>query len=160
MERVPLRQLILSITDRWHWKGRLLRPFLIGGMALVAAGSLLSREPAMAERGRIRPPAASQCDRNQLTSYSGRVSGYKPGAASTWIEISTDEDTIEAVIVPHGGEADASARYLLRGEAFTAKDWPNIEASAGKLVSGMRVVAWVCLDGKTEPLIDWQPASP
>ena len=137
-----------------HRKGRLLRPFLVC-IPLLAATCATA-----AEGGRLRPPPALECDRNQLTSYSGRVSGYKRGAASTWIRISTDEDTVETVTVRHADKAKAAARYRLRGEAFTSRDWPRIEISAKKLTPGMRAVAWVCLDGKTAPLIDWQPPSP
>jgi hypothetical protein len=136
-----------------------MRPFLVCALLSVASG-LPAQEARMASEGRLRPPGALECDRNQLTSYSGHVSGYKPGAASTWIEISTDEDTVEAITVDHAGKPDASARYLLRGETFTAQDWTKIETAPGKLVADMRAVAWVCLDGKTAPLIDWQPPQP
>ena len=138
----------------WNRKGRALRPFLVCAFLLAPALA-----PA-AGSGRLRPPPGLECERNQLTAYSGRVSGYQPGAESTWIQISTDEDTIEVVTVPHRGKPDASARYLLRGEAFTAQDRPKIEASTGKVAAGMRAVAWVCLDAKTDPIIDWQPPQP
>ena len=133
-----------------------MRPFLVC-VLLSATGGLPAQEARMAGEGRLRPPQGIACERDQLTSYSGRVTGYKPGAASTWIEIHTDEDTVEAITLEHAGRPDASARYLLRGEAFTAKDRAKIESAPGTLRRGMRAVAWVCLDGKTPPLLDWQP---
>jgi hypothetical protein len=136
-------------------KGRLLRPFLVCGVLLAAA--LAAPLATSAEGGRLRPPAALACERNQLTSYSGRVSGYKPARESTWIQISTDEDSLEALTIKHPGQADASAHYLLHGQAFHPADRAKIEKRPGKLVAGTRAVAWVCLDGKTAPLIDWQP---
>ena len=137
-----------------------MRPFLIGALTFAAWGLLPAPELAMGAGGRMRAPAAITCDRNQLTSYSGRVSGYRPGTSRTWLQISTDEDTLEALNIEHAGQPDASARYLLRGEAFPAAGLSSIESRPGKLIVGMRAVAWVCLDGKTAPLIDWQPPQP
>ena len=45
--------------------------------------------------GRLRPPTTLACDRNHLTSYTGAVSGYRREADQTWLEISTDEDTVD-----------------------------------------------------------------
>ncbi len=144
-------------------KGRLVRPFaiacvvagLLGCTAMAAQDSPPS--DASAQAGRLRPSPQLACDRNNLTSYSGVVSGYRRDKDSTWIEISTDEDTVEAVTVPHDGQSDASAHYWLWGAAFTAADTAQIEKSPGTVVDGIRAVAWVCEDRKTPPVIDWQP---
>ena len=146
--------------------------FLLAGLAMMA-NACVAHAPAQettstpevavenasdtGRSGRLRPPATLACDRNHLTSYTGAVSGYRRDADQTWLEISTDEDTVEAVTVEHAGQPDASAHYLLRGEAFTANDWAAIEAAKGKLVENMRATAWVCDDGATAPVIDWQP---
>lgn len=147
------------------------RFFLFAGMAMMAGAcaahapqeTTSTPEVALGDASdtgrssRLRPPATLACDRNHLTSYTGAVSGYRRDAEQTWLEISTDEDTVEAVTVAHAGQADASAHYLLRGETFTANDWPAIEAGKGKLIEDMRATAWVCDDGVTAPVIDWQP---
>lgn len=150
-------------------KGRLVRPFvfacltsgLLGCTAMAAQDSpppeASVQAGASAPSGRLRPSPALACDRNNLTSYSGVVSGYRRDKDSTWIQISTDEDTVEAVTVPHDGQSDASAHYWLWGVPFTAADTAQIEKSSGVLIDGMRAVAWVCDDGKTPPVIDWQP---
>ena len=154
--------------------GRFLRPFFVLGLAVGLFGCAASKparavppsvEPSPVEAapadagrsGRLRPPATLACDRNHLTSYTGAVSGYRREADQTWLEISTDEDTVEAVTVEHAGQPDASAHYLLHGKAFTGNDWTAIEATKGKLVDDMRATAWVCDDGVTAPVIDWQP---
>jgi hypothetical protein len=104
-------------------------------------------------------PSAVSCDANQLTSYFGKVTGYKRGKTSTWLRIATDYDTVEEVSVPNGGAKDASAHYLYAGRAFTAKDWARIESMPGVLRAGTRATAWVCSDGKTPPLVDWNGAA-
>lgn len=151
-------------------KGRLVRPFLFACLAgagmgcsamaeqdsPVAASGASPRVTAPAG-GRLRPSPALACDPNQLTSYAGLVSGYRRDAHSTWIQIDTDEDTVEAVTVAHDGQADASAHYQLWGAPFTVGDVARIETPTGVLIDGMRATAWVCDDGKTAPVIDWQP---
>jgi hypothetical protein len=121
------------------------------------AGEVGSAGAEAGRGGRLRPPATLACDRNHLTSYTGVVTGYRREARQTWLEISTDEDTVEAVTVDHAGQADASAQFLLRGEPFTAGDWARIEKTRGQLLGGVRATAWVCDDGATAPVIDWQP---
>ena len=151
-------------------KGRLVRPFLFACLAGVGMGCSAmaeqdtrsaapdaSPQAAAPEGGRLRPSPALACDRNHLTSYSGVVSGYRRDTDSTWIQIDTDEDTVEAVTVTHDGRADASAHYQLWGAPFTAGDVARIEISTGVLIDGLRAIAWVCDDGKTAPVIDWQP---
>jgi len=135
---------------------RISRPLI----TLLVAGVLLSCNSLAqdtAGRGRIAPPPAISCDRNQLTSWTGKVSGYRRGDKVIWIEISTDEQTVEQATIEHDGWADAASRYLLWGDPFTHADWTAIESSPGKLMDGMRATVWICSDGMTPPVIDWQP---
>ena len=64
---------------------------------------------------------------------------------------------VEATTLSHPGAEDASAHYLFNGQPFTAADWSAIESAPGVLREGMRATAWVCDDGVTPPVIDWQP---
>ena len=149
-------------------KGRLVRPFLFVCLAVICLGCAAMPDPTLnadagtadanlAPSGRLRPSPALACDRNHLTSYAGIVTGYRRDADSTWLEISTDEDTVEPVTVPHGGQAGAAAHYRLWGAPFAAGDFVQIEKSPGVLLQGMRAIAWACDDGTTAPVIDWQP---
>jgi hypothetical protein len=113
-------------------------------------------EPPATSEGRLRPPPLA-CDRNHLTSWRGVVSGYRRGEQETWLEISTDDDTVEATTLAHPDAADASGFYLFNGQPFTAADWDAIESAPGTLRQGMRATAWICDDGVTAPVIDWQP---
>ncbi len=151
-------------------KGRLVRPFLFACLAGAGVGCSAMAEQdtraavpnaspkaAAPAGGRLRPSPALACDPNHLTSYSGVVSGYRRDNDSTRIQIDTDEDTVEVVTVAHVGKADAATHFQLWGAPFTAGDFARIETSAGVLIDGMRAIAWVCDDGKTVPVIDWQP---
>jgi hypothetical protein len=135
-----------------------LHPVLTAFFAVIIwSGTTLAQDPGGRRMGRIASPAVISCDRNQLTSWTGAVSGYRRQDKSTWLEISTDEQTVEQTTIEHDGAADASAHYLLRSEPFTQADWPAIETAPGKLIDGVRATAWICLDGRTPPVIDWQP---
>lgn len=152
-------------ADAKENEGRPWRPFSVPGALMAGllmtllgcASSSVAQEPERRAAGRLMPPELLTCDRNQLTSWFGKVSGYRRSASETWLEISTDYDTVEQATLKHGDAADASARYLLWGEPFTAQDWSRIERAPGVLIDGMRAVVWVCEDGKTPPVVDWQP---
>lgn len=107
---------------------------------------------------RLAAPASSACDRNQLTSWFGAVSGYRRERETMWLEVSTDYATVEQIDLEYGNQVAAPAQFQLRGQTFTDADWALIERSPGVLKEGMRVVVWICEDGQTAPLVDWQPA--
>jgi hypothetical protein len=142
-------------------KGRASRPFLVPALAgaLCVAALAPGLASASAAPARLRPPPLA-CDVDHLTSYAGEVTGYRRGKASTWLRIATDEATVEEVRVPHEGARDARAHYLLRRAPFPASGLGAIERTPGKLRAATRAVAWVCDDGRTPPVIDWQPAGP
>jgi len=130
--------------------------------ALLLSGLLLScnsssQDSGGQRAGRLSPPPGVSCDRNHLTSWTGVVSGYQRNEQSIWIEISTDEGTVEETTIEHKGFVDASSHFLLWGMPFRQTDWTAIEATPGNLIDGMRATVWVCADGKTPAVIDWRP---
>lgn len=137
-----------------------MRPCLLAALAAASLGAATTA--AAQDRtagGRVMAPAQVTCDPNQLTAYFGQVIGYRRSAKQTWLRIATDYDTIEEVTIDHGGAKDARARFLLRGLPFGVKDWAVIEKKPGLLRKGMRATAWVCGDGSTPPLVDWNGAA-
>jgi len=124
-------------------------------LALAAGASTA----AQARQARIMPPAQASCDRNQLTSWFGHVVGYRRSAKEIWLRIATDYGTTEELTLAHTGQANAATHFLLHGAPFTAKDWSVIERKPGVLAKGVRATAWICRDGKTAPLIDWNGAA-
>ena len=107
--------------------------------------------------GRLAPPAAVSCDRNQLTSYAGKVKSYKRQRGKTVLVIDTSADTTERVTLLHKGTDDPTQFYLIAGTPFTSRDWSRIERSKGQLHPNMSAVAWVCENGMS--IIDWRPGS-
>jgi hypothetical protein len=105
---------------------------------------------------RVAPPAAVTCPRNNLTSFTGRVTRWTRTLGETSLTIYTDWDTTETVTLKHAGTDEAIKWFLLNANAFQSSDWAQIEESKGKLKSGMRVTAWMCDDGR-QPIVDWQP---
>lgn len=123
----------------------------------TALGLLLAGAASAAiGQGRLRPPDATACPRDHLTSYDGRPLRYSRQTGRTRVTIRTDADTTETVLLRHPGSDDPSASFLLAGQPFQPGDWSRIEKSPGKLLPGLRVVAWVCDDGRP-PVLDWQP---
>lgn len=139
-------------------------PFLLALLTSVlmacaaSAGQESSgKENSETRAGRLATPAASACDRNQLTSWFGKVSGYHRENEVVQLEVSTDYDTVEQIDLHYGAQSTAPAQFQLWGEPFTDADWTTIERSPGVLKEGLRVVVWICEDGQTPPLVDWQP---
>jgi hypothetical protein len=98
------------------------------------------------------PPAAVGCDRNHLTSYTGKVTRYSRKEGRIVLTIHTDEDTTETVRL---GPAD---KVLLNAQPIKAEEWKRVEEKTGRLRPGMRATAWVCEGGR--PVLDWQPPPP
>ena len=143
---------IASTSNRGIGPGRATRPGLLALLALaLAAPGLVQARPA---GGRVMAPAQAQCPNDDLTSYFGKVIGYKRDRAGVWLRIATDYDTVEEVSAP----AD-TRRFQYQGKPFTAKDWPRIERKPGVILAGTRVTVWVCGDGRHPVLLDWNGAA-
>lgn len=106
---------------------------------------------------RLAPPAAVSCDRNNLTSYAGKVKSYKRQKGKTVLVIDTSAGTTETVTLVHKGSDDPSRFYLVEGTPFTSRDWSRIERKKGQLHPNMSAVAWVCSDGMS--IVDWRPGT-
>jgi rhodanese-related sulfurtransferase len=107
--------------------------------------------------GRLAPPAAVSCNRNELTSYAGKVTRYRRRPGKTVLVIDTSAGTTESVTLVHKGSDDPSRFYLVEGTPFTSRDWNRIERKKGELLPEMSAVAWVCKCGPT--IVDWRPGT-
>ncbi|HEX8456151.1 MAG TPA: hypothetical protein VF656_02420 [Pyrinomonadaceae bacterium] len=124
-------------------------------VAPTTGAARLSQQP---RGGRLMPPPALQCDRNELTSYDGRIIAYRRRRGSTFLRIRTNFDTTEEVTIRHPGTDDPSKFYLLNGRPFTKSDWRRIERRNKILTKNMRANVWVCRDNPSvQPVVDWQP---
>ncbi len=125
-------------------------------MRLALALLLAGAAGASLGQGRLRPPDVQACPRDHLTSHDGRPLRYSRQPGRTRVTIRTDADTTETVVIRHTGSDDPSRWFLLAGQPFQPGDWTRVEKSPGRLLPGLRVVAWVCDDGRP-PVLDWQP---
>ena len=126
----------------------------VGFALLLTVVVLQNPGVSAAQRARIRPPKVVDCSRDHLTAFTGEVAAYTRRAEQTTIRISTDWDTTEQITIDHGGLANPSQWFLVRGRPFTTADWPRIEVREGMLRDGLRATAWVCDDGRN-PIVDW-----
>jgi len=117
-------------------------------LPLVAAAAVLLTAPLVqGVPGRLRPPDAVTCPRNDLTVYAGRVTNLERQKGATALTIATDSKTTERVTIHHPDSADPDASFLLKGKPFGKADWDLI-APKGTLREGIRANAWVCRDGR------------
>lgn len=116
-----------------------------------------SQAAAKQRDARMAVPPGLACARDRLTSYAGVVSAYERSEGGLRIEIRTDWDTVESVVVPGVDESVLRGQFRLHGAPFSGSDWPRIEFAPGVQRPGLRAIAWVCEDGRTLPVIDWRP---
>jgi rhodanese-related sulfurtransferase len=128
---------------------------LQGGFPAWTEGGHPSESMREEGTGRLAPPAAVRCDRNDLTVYTGPVRHYRRQRDKTVLVIGS-----ETITLRHTGSDDASRFYLIEGTPFTPADWNRIERRKGELRPDLGAAAWVCADGTIH--VDWRlaPASP
>jgi hypothetical protein len=120
---------------------------------IIAVVCVIAAMPAHSQRGgRYMPPSAVQCDRNNLTAYTGEVTRYSRAAGKIVLTMKTDADTVETVTF------QSTDTMLLNAQEMTKEDWKQVEEKEGKLKRGMRATAWICKGGR--PVLDWQPPAP
>lgn len=106
---------------------------------LAVAGLLLTASLAQ-EPGRLRTPETFSCDRNNLTSFTGKVIGYHRSRTGLRIRVATDEDTFEKFSLM-GTRGALEKQFRLDGSAFAAEDWKKIDLSASRTRPKLRVTA-------------------
>jgi hypothetical protein len=108
----------------------------------------------------MMPPGGLSCDRNNTTSFTGRITGYSRTSRSIFIRVRTDEQTTEEFTINLRRGENASKKFLFQGEAFKAGDWKKVEKGRGILRPKMRATIWACRDDRDDfhaELIDWRP---
>jgi hypothetical protein len=123
----------------------------IGGSGCVGSSNIA------AAQGRLRPPAFVTCDRNHLTSFSGRIVSLQRDHDSTTLRMETDENTKEHFTLRHPG-AEVTAWFYIGGKPFTSTDWAAL-LHEGRLRQGARATVWVCAD-EPNAKVDWEPLAP
>lgn len=124
----------------------------LGGASACTAIEVGAGPSAVPGAGRLRPPVTLACPRGELTSFAGRVAAYQRTSTQLSLRIDTDDNTLETVRLEHPTPDD----FLLNGAPFLPAAWQRVEREPGVLRDGIRVIAWVCLDGATTPVIDWR----
>jgi hypothetical protein len=135
---------------------RLAAAALLAFAALAAEAA--EQRTAGAAPGRVGPPEAIACPRDRLTAYIGTVTRLSREKERTVLDIRTDWDTSERVVIAHLAAEGPERWFLLRAKPFGPDGWKAIESAPGQLRSGIRASAWVCTDG-TNPIVDWNPAA-
>lgn len=117
-------------------------------LALALAASLL-------EQGRLKPAEPLACSRDQLTSFTGRVTFYRRTPVELRLTLATDEATVEKFKLRFKRGDDAARWFLFAASKFEPQHWSEIERAPGQLKAGARATVWVC-EGGAQPVIDWE----
>jgi len=134
--------------------------------AVVPALVLMLALPALAQqategqsdhRGRFVPPASVTCDRNLLDSFNGEVTSYQRSDETITIIIQAEWGAFKTVTIGYVDTNSPVPYFLYQGQPFTQDDWAKIEVEPGVLMEGMSAIAWICEDGETGTMLDWQP---
>jgi len=128
---------------------------LLPGLLLVTAVTLSAAQRGSAPGARLAPPAEITCERDRLTSYSGRVTAVRRGTDGDVVTIETDWGSVESFTVAAAGQPEPA--YLLGGKPMREEDWPAVLNGAGEPRSVLGVIAWVCGDLPEYTVIDWRP---
>jgi hypothetical protein len=71
--------------------------------------------------GRVRPPDAVTCPRNNLTLYAGRVTALDRGTDVTTLTVATDWQTTERVSIPHPDSPDPEKSFHGNGARLSTR---------------------------------------
>ena len=107
---------------------------------------------------RVRPPEGFECPLDWTTNYTGVVARFSRDQERTVLDIRTDWDTTERVVIRHIDAGGPERWFLLRGNPFGPEGWQAIESKPGQLRPATRARAGICLD-KQNPVVDWNPAA-
>jgi len=115
---------------------------------------------SMPINGRLLVPQYVSCERNELTSWAGSVTQLQRGEKLTSLIINTDDGTTESLALNHRDNNELMTHFYLNGLIMTTREWRNIADDKGTLRRATRATIWLCLDGKTPPIVNWQPPIP
>lgn len=121
-------------------------------LAIRSVALVLLASATVAAQGRLRPPPFVTCDRNQLTSFTGRVVSLSRDADATHLVMDTDDATRERLTIRHP-KGDAGPWFYRAGQPFAEQDWAVL-LPGGRLRPDARATAWVCVT-EPNPRIDW-----
>ena len=133
-------------------------PALAAALTLTIALAVNADQRTLPGAERVRPPEGFDCPLDWTTGYIGSVARLTREPDRTILDIRTDWDTTERVVVSHAGSDGPERWFLLRGKPFAPDGWNAIESKPGQLRPGIRASAWVCLD-RQNPVVDWNPAA-
>lgn len=120
---------------------------------------LLSTMNSHAYERRLRVPNYFHCERNYVTSWTGKVTGYQRDDKTLSLTMFTDADTTENIQFHFNSPNELLTRLYLKGKAFTADSWQQIESAHGLLKDNMKLTVWLCADNNTQAIINWQPGN-
>jgi hypothetical protein len=113
---------------------------------------------------RIAPPSGLDCDRDHITSFTGRVLSYSRGGGQISIRVRTDEGTTESFTISYAQAKELLKRVKLNGQVLSQNELTKIEARWKREKRTVRATVWACYDkdwrNPKAVLIDWQIGKP
>ncbi len=125
------------------------------GAFSLEASSAMDDEKDM-RRSRLMVPDFVSCERNNLTSFSGKPTKYNRENGELEITIATDFDTVETITVGYPSSTALMESFFIKGKAVDLKSWQEFEESVGILSGKISVTAWVCNLEGIAPVFVWK----
>ena len=127
----------------------------LSSLLFVLLAAWLVSDLAFAQRGgRLAPPAALACDRNQLTSFEGVLIRHESKNGMDHVTLETDWGSEERFVVDTTSEPP---HYLVNGEPAEDDTWQELLPGCDGAGESLRLIAWVCSDPE-QVVIDWRPS--
>jgi len=106
---------------------------------------------------RLMVPTYFNCKRDLVTSWTGVVSNYIRHTNMLYLEVSTDANTIEHILLKFDSQEELLMQLYMTDLHFKKSDWRKIESEKGVLRNEIGVTVWLCDDKNTKALINWLP---
>ena len=101
-------------------------------LAIALAFEAADQRTAPGAAERVRPPEGFECPLDWTTNYTGVVARVSRERERTVLDIRTDWDTTERIVVSHADSDGPERWFLLRGRPFGPDGWKAIEVRPGQ----------------------------
>ncbi len=105
---------------------------------------------------RMRVPDYVSCDRNEVTSYMGKVKHYSRTDELLSITVDTDFGTVYKLELAGLSEQEVIDLFKLNGKPFKAQDFPLLEDNLGVVDKRTTVAIWECSTPGVKPIVSWK----
>ncbi|MCW8092842.1 hypothetical protein [Alteromonas sp. ASW11-130] len=129
---------------------------MISSIISLLLAIFLGMSSVISAQERLRVPEFVPCERNNLTSLTGKVTTYLRGKNKTKFTIKTFAGTTENVALSYKDINELERHYYMNGKALTPHNWSLLEDSPQQIKADVTARVWLCSDQSHKIIVDWQ----